>query len=371
MRNKNPVISILIASYNHESYIKEAIDSILNQTYTNFELIITDDGSADNSVNVIKTITDSRVRLFEFKHNKGACEATNNSLKHAKGQYIAIMNSDDVWVQDKLEKQITILEKNEDIDAVFSSAGFFDVHLQPFTSDKQPYFADIFNQKNRSSATWLQYFFYNGNCLCHPSILIRKSCYDELGLYDNRFRQLPDFDMWIKFCKKFTLHVLPEKLVKFRILDDNRNASSPSIENRIRGNNEHFLIMESFFDGMSIDTFKEAFFKQLRNPKFESEIEFKIEKAFIFLNSAFCIIGIKQLYELLGQEQCTEILNNKYNFGDKEFQKVLSSNNSFNIQDSSSLVRSLFFKVLHYPKIALVKLIFRKTYSYLRNKFIK
>ncbi|MDA9163383.1 glycosyltransferase [Rickettsiaceae bacterium] len=359
-------ISVIIASYNHGLYIKEAINSVLTQTYQNFEIIIIDDGSSDNSVEVIKSIQDARIKFFEFSKNEGACKATNYAIQKAKGKYIAIMNSDDVWVNSKLEKQVNYLEKHKNIDAVFSSAEFLNQNLDSFSLRMRPAFFNIFNQKNRSSAEWLNHFFYNGNCLCHPSILIKKDCYSQLGLYNNIFRQLPDFDMWIRFCKQFTLHIMQEKLVKFRILNNNENASAPSVENQIRGRNEHHLIMINFFDGMSIADFKKGFYKHLKNPDFKSDAEFEIEKAFLYLKTMHCIIGIEKLHYFLVRKEYIKILNEKYNFGDKEFQQISATNNSFNIQSDNDIINALIV-IFRYSKLKLLKLIVGKIYSKLKS----
>ncbi|WP_316353881.1 glycosyltransferase family 2 protein [Candidatus Trichorickettsia mobilis] len=366
--DNEPTVSVVIASYNHGLYVAEALQSVLDQTYQNFEIIVTDDGSTDNSVEVIKKFNDPRIKLFEFKENQGACAATNNSINNSKGKYIAIMNSDDVWALDKLEKQINFLEQNKNIDAVFSSVEFLDENMKEFSTENRPYFFEIFKQPNRSSGEWLATFFFQGNCLCHPSILIKKQCYNILGLYDNRFRQLPDFDMWIKFCKNFNLYVLAENLVKFRLLNNHKNASSPTTQNQIRGRNEHHLIMQSFFAGIKLETFKEGFYKHLKNKSCQSEIEYEIEKAFLYLKTAHSIIGIEKLYNFLEQDNYRNILDKLYNFNDKTFQTVSASSNAFGVQDINSLISTLFFKIRHYPKIKLFKILTIRTLLYIKSK---
>ena len=93
----NKKISVVIASYNHAKYISSTIKSILNQSYQNFEIIITDDGSIDATLSEIKKFADSRIKLFEFEKNKGAAIAINNSIMCSSGEIIALINSDDVW----------------------------------------------------------------------------------------------------------------------------------------------------------------------------------------------------------------------------------------------------------------------------------
>lgn len=104
--------SIIMPSYNTAPYIKETIQSVLDQTYTNWELIIVDDCSTDNTEEVLATINDSRIRYFKNEKNSGAAVSRNKALREAKGQWIAFLDSDDLWMPEKLEKQINFMKKN-------------------------------------------------------------------------------------------------------------------------------------------------------------------------------------------------------------------------------------------------------------------
>jgi glycosyltransferase involved in cell wall biosynthesis len=113
-----PTVSVIIPSYNHERYVKECIESVLSQTYQDFEIIITDDGSTDRTVKIIKNFSDPRIKLFVHTKNRGACIAANNCIKHSIGKYIAMHSSDDAWYEEKLEIQIKYLEDHPRIAAV-------------------------------------------------------------------------------------------------------------------------------------------------------------------------------------------------------------------------------------------------------------
>lgn len=367
---RHPVtISVVMASYNHGKFVKEAIESVLNQTYQNIEIVVTDDGSCDDSVEIIKAINDDRIKLFEFKENKGACTALNNSIINSNGKYIAVMNSDDVWTPKKLETQINFLLKHDSIDAVFSQAEFLDENLEPFSEINRPFFHDAFNQKNRSSAEWLYHFFFNGNCICHPSILIKKECYDKIGLYNNRFRQFPDLDMWIRFCKEFSFHVLKDKSVKFRLHSNDGNASSPTPENVIRNSNEMLLILNDFFDGMSIENFKDSFSKELINPAIETQEEFEIEKAFLYLKTPYKILAIQRLFRFISDEQYASILLEKYNYSDKDFHKTTALASRADTTDTNVQISLLIEKIKRYPKTKLLRLMLRRLYFEIKHKF--
>ena len=197
-----PRISVIVPSYSHERCVAESIQSVLDQTYEDFEIIITDDGSTDGTVREIRKFRDTRIKRFCFEKNQGACVAANNCLKEASGEYIAMLSSDDAFLPDKLEKQVTFLDRHPETAAVFGYAEMIDEDGNKFT-DETHFYYNIFNQPNRNRHEWLHYFFYKQNCLCHPSVLIRKKCYEDIGSYDERLAQLPDFDFWVRLSLKY------------------------------------------------------------------------------------------------------------------------------------------------------------------------
>ena len=111
--DKEPLVSVIMPLYNCEQYVLDAINSVTEQTYINWELIVVDDQSSDNSYSIVKRIisTDKRLKLYRLKHNMGSSHARNHAIEIAKGKYIAFLDSDDVWLPDKLEKQITFMEQ--------------------------------------------------------------------------------------------------------------------------------------------------------------------------------------------------------------------------------------------------------------------
>ena len=119
-------ITVLIALYNSEKYIKETIESLLNQTFKNFEILIINDASTDNSVNVVNSINDDRIRLIHNETNKGICLTRQKGIKEAKGKYIAILDADDLAMPNRLEKQFLFLENNPEIVLCGTNANFID-----------------------------------------------------------------------------------------------------------------------------------------------------------------------------------------------------------------------------------------------------
>ncbi|MBP5955743.1 glycosyltransferase [Pseudomonas anatoliensis] len=229
-----PTVSVILTSFNHSKYLRAAIESVLNQTYENFELIIWDDASQDESWEIINSYADARIKPFRNSKSKRGVYGINKAIADvAQGEYIAIHHSDDVWEADKLAKQIGFLNTHPSVGAVFSNARAIDEDgaIHPDTSH---YYSSVFDRENRSRQEWLRLFFDQGNALCHPSVLIRRQCYDDCGLYRLGLAQLADFDMWIRLCLKYEIHVLPEKLVKFRVRDNEANSSGNRPETRAR-----------------------------------------------------------------------------------------------------------------------------------------
>lgn len=123
---KQPFITVVMPNYNGHRFVDQAIDSVLSQTYKNFELLVVDDCSKDDSLSLIqqKAQSDNRIRVIALEHNAGVANARNVGIKEAKGEYIALLDNDDLWTKDKLERQLALAQKGADI--VYSSYDFID-----------------------------------------------------------------------------------------------------------------------------------------------------------------------------------------------------------------------------------------------------
>jgi glycosyltransferase involved in cell wall biosynthesis len=229
----NPKVSVVMASYNHAAFVREAVESVRTQSFTDFELVITDDGSRDATVEVIRGISDSRILLRVFPENRGACAAMNDAISRARGEYVAVLNSDDYFLPGKLERQVRFLDEHPELGAVFGLPVFVDERGTPFRNPRHAW-NQIFVSENRTRLEWLRYFFYHGNGLCHPTIMLHRSCYEKVGRFDPLLMQVPDLDLWVRLCKQYEIHVLPERITAFRILDRERNTSAPTKERLAR-----------------------------------------------------------------------------------------------------------------------------------------
>jgi glycosyltransferase involved in cell wall biosynthesis len=318
-----------MATYNHADFVEQAIESVLAQKGMDFEFLIADDGSVDRTREVVASIKDERILFFPNEKNRGACVVMNELIERSSGEFIALINSDDYWpTPDKLAYQVQIMRERIGVGACFGRARFIDRNGRDIDKASLP-FGRVFDQKNRSQGQWLRHFFDLGNCICHPTMLIRKSCYEELGMYNNRLRQLPDFDMWVRLVKRYEIFVSDRELVNFRILPG-ENASSQTVTNSIRGINEHFLIAESFFENLTRDQLIEGFFDLLVVKDIPSKEHLAIEKARLFfienlwLDKPYKLVGLLNMYKILGDSKYHNLMANNYGMDDHWFQQQMS-----------------------------------------------
>ena len=251
------LVSVIIPCYNHEKYIYKAIQSILNQTYTNIEVLVADDCSSDSSVNEINRIQDPRLKKFFFTENHGTIYTLNYLIKQCSGQYIAALGSDDCFAPDKIEKQLLVFKTNPSLGAVFTWAEIIDENDKPYSGDD--FKPAVFEQENRTQGQWLRFFFEHGNRLCHPSALVKTSVYEDIGLYRTPYRQLHDFELWVRMLLKYPIHVIPERLTYYRRENQCISVSASTQINITRTYNEYSSIFLWLFKTMEDDLFFDSF----------------------------------------------------------------------------------------------------------------
>ncbi len=258
----HPQVSVVIKSYNHAAFVSEAIKSVLGQSFQDFEIVITDDASNDPTPDVIRSFADPRISLEVLKQNCGISAAMNKTIARARGEFIAILNSDDFALPGQLAAQVQFLRASPQIAAVFGMPRLLDERGRPFYKN----FFDFtlpFSLPDFSQRSWLHYFFFHGNCLCAPTAMIRRSVYTQVGDYDPRLTNLQDLDMWVRICSGNDIHVLRDELTAFRIRDDNRNMSAPTRRDaQLRAHFEFSRILRRY-RRMSADLIRYVFADEL------------------------------------------------------------------------------------------------------------
>jgi glycosyltransferase involved in cell wall biosynthesis len=208
----NPLVSVIMPNYNNEKYLAEAIESILNQTYRNFEFVIIDDCSTDNSWNIIQEYAkkDNRIKAFKNEENLKIVKTRNKGfgLMSPASKYIAIFDSDDISMPERFEKQIKFLEKNPDYGAVGSHTFIIDENSEI-----------IGKRKYSTSYAKIKKEILLRSPFAQPSVIIRSAVLDKVGIYstDGKYDRSRDYDLWIRIFDKYKINNLDQFLIMYRI----------------------------------------------------------------------------------------------------------------------------------------------------------
>lgn len=200
-----PEISVIMGVYNGERFLAEAIESILFQTFRDFEFIIINDCSTDKSEKIISSFDDPRIKLINLKENKGLSFALNTGILKSKGHYIARMDSDDVSIPERFEKQVEFFKKNPEV-SVLGSA-YYEINGNGGIIGKK-----IFPTGNSK----LKRMLIRINPFFHPSVMMKKDVLLKTGGYDSSMRMLEDYDLWFRVSRNFVMNNISEPLMKRR-----------------------------------------------------------------------------------------------------------------------------------------------------------
>lgn len=298
--NSVPKITVLMPVYNCALYIKEAVDSILNQTYSDFEFLIIDDASTDGTIDLIKDYTDTRIKLIEKPVNTGYTNSLNFGLSIAKGEYIARMDGDDISLPERFEKQVEFLNENKDVVLCGTALKIID-------SDRVICYPEFHEN--------IKLEMLKHNCIIHPSVMFRKSVLDFYSIkYDLSKEPAEDYNLWTKLLLYGKLYNFQEVLLYYRMhpsqvsqkrinfqidssietqiqLLNNLNLKYDkslinSVLKKVFQNNTFFLYKEIvFFNKLKKNLFlanSSQFFEPVGFENYCNEIENKIVKAYFF-----------------------------------------------------------------------------------------
>ena len=183
--------SVLLAVYNGEKYLKKAIESVLNQTYTNLELLIGLNGCVDNSLEVAKSIKDDRIKIFDYGMDKGKSKTINKLLNESTGNWIAFQDHDDIWVNTKLEDQLALTKYYNIIGTQLSYIDENDKFIQDWPLAESPddiYYLSVMLGQNQ---------------IANTSAIVKKTCFVEAGGLDESIIGIEDYDLWLKLMTKY------------------------------------------------------------------------------------------------------------------------------------------------------------------------
>ncbi len=226
-----PKISVVIPAYNAMYYLPDTLDNLLKQTYDDFEVIIVNDGSSDSIEKWFSQLQDKRIKLI-CQENQGLAGARNTGIIHAKGEYLAFLDADDLWEPTKLEKQVRILEESPEVRLVYT-------------------WVEYVNETGQSTGRVLKHIA-EGNVWekliecnlieCGSVAMVRRRCFDDVGIFDKNLESfVEDWDMWLRIAFRFPFKVVKEVLVYYR---QHSNSTSKNWHAMEKGYN---LVIEKAF----------------------------------------------------------------------------------------------------------------------------
>ncbi|RKX59155.1 MAG: hypothetical protein DRP29_05180 [Thermodesulfobacteriota bacterium] len=242
-------VSVLMPAYNAEKYIEEAIDSVLKQTFTDFELIIVNDCSTDNTKDVAYSAikNDPRGFIIDLPENKGKAHALNYAIQQSKGQYICILDADDIFFPDKLEQQVKFMNEHPEIDMLYGGAKYFgDSDEEPKQREVLDSSKDLYGNLLKAGQMTLEQLndMHHGildegdSIITACSVMIRKKVFS-LCRFDEELRNIEDYDMWYQIIgNKFKLHGIKKPFYYYRIHDNQKSSNS---EKRQSAKNKIFM----------------------------------------------------------------------------------------------------------------------------------
>lgn len=233
-----PMVSIILPTYNRAHLISRAIRSLLQQTYQDFEIVIIDDASTDNTKEVINSFNDPRIRYLNHEINRGLSAARNTGIKASKGEYLAFQDDDDLWTKDKLEKQMHIFDENAKIGVVYSG-------IIRIKSGKEIYEHPPDNVK-KNGYVYKEVFY--DLPIYMVTAVIKKSCFDKIGLFDESLPSFEDKDIFIRLSKHFEFRLVDKPLVISWVSPDSLTRNTDFLKKSTE------ILLKKHHDGYHLNT---------------------------------------------------------------------------------------------------------------------
>lgn len=219
MSNNTPVISVIIPVYNGAKTVRETIESVLNQTYHDFEIIVINDGSQDDTLAIINSIQNQKIQLFSYP-NAGLSASRNRGFARARGEFIAFLDADDLWTTDKLESQLTALQQNPQAAVAYSWTD----HIDECSQFLRP------ASYTSCSGNVYERLLIGNFISCGSNTLIRTQALSNVGGFDESLKAAEDWDMWLRLAALYEFVVVPRPQVLYRISPYSMSANISRME---------------------------------------------------------------------------------------------------------------------------------------------
>jgi len=235
MCTDKPLVSVIVPTFNRAHLICDTINSVLEQTYTHFEILVVDDGSTDDTEHVVRRFQDSRVTYFKEMHSGLPAPPRNVGIQNAKGKYIAFLDSDDLWLPDKLMMQTAFLEQNPDVGLLYTQCvGFFEARTD--VTDPIP-------EGHLAKSGWIySHLILSDNYIPCLTVMIRRKILKQTGIFNesDTLRAVEDFDLWLRIARLYPVGFLPVVLARYRSHAQGiSSATIKLLENRLHLLNGH------------------------------------------------------------------------------------------------------------------------------------
>lgn len=232
------LVSVIMPVFNAEKYLRQSIESILNQDLIDFEFIILNDGSNDQSKGIIKSYQDPRIKYLENEQNHGIVYTLNKGLQAANSKYIARMDADDISLPHRLQRQVSFLEQHPEV-------GVLGTAYLPIDENEKPVHQPIFMPEYPASAKW---FMLIGSPLAHPTTMFRTDLVKKVGGYSELFPHAEDYELWTRVSQISNICSLQDVYLHYRATDQNSISKKYFSEQIITTNNIRKLAFERLFD---------------------------------------------------------------------------------------------------------------------------
>jgi glycosyltransferase involved in cell wall biosynthesis len=202
-----PKVSVIIPAYNYARFLPGAIQSVLDQTFRDFELIVVDDGSTDDTADVVSPYARRHGVIYIRQENRGLSAARNTGIRHAGGELVAFLDPDDLWLPEKLQRQVALMDANADVGLSYCMVDFIDGEGQRLPELSWPH---------PEGATYKDLLYLNWVTGSGSSVMVRRSVFDGAGLFDESLRGLEDMDMWLRILRHHKSGHVDEVLARIR-----------------------------------------------------------------------------------------------------------------------------------------------------------
>jgi len=223
-------VSVIIPAYNKAALTVQTVESVLNQTYPNIEVIVVDDGSTDNTREQL-SIYGRRIR-YVYKENGGACSARNLGIQLAQGEFIGFLDCDDLYVENKIALSVAYLKENPRFGFIHTAVHFID--------DKNNIIGHRSHPESRREG-WIAPRLIFGNYICNSTIVVRRPCLDKVGFFDESFFMPADWDLWLRLAESYQVGFLDKPLTQYRV------SAHYILSNLEKSQEEEETVIEKYF----------------------------------------------------------------------------------------------------------------------------